>query len=181
MNLKVVTGLDNGAAKQALLKLAAEKAACFPKDGLCLDGPVELLLEHAIRCEDKTIFDSVVNVFKEVDASLLEYVATTISQSIRDMDPTNERYPVLASIVSKRIEWLKSQIEVLDKPFTWEMSDAEFSDNAKVQAFLRCLHENDQERTQIQRISRRTELRSRLDAQQSKERFVRDASEFNKR
>ncbi|KAE9031381.1 hypothetical protein PF011_g126 [Phytophthora fragariae] len=137
MNLKVVTGLDNGAAKQALLKLAAEKAACFPKDGLCLDGPVELLLEHAIRCEDKTIFDSVVNVFKEVDASLLEYVATTISQSIRDMDPTNERYPVLASIVSKRIEWLKSQIEVLDKPFTWEMSDAEFSDNVKVQAFLR--------------------------------------------
>ncbi|EGZ26005.1 hypothetical protein PHYSODRAFT_326952 [Phytophthora sojae] len=137
MALGVAAGLEDGEAKRALLKIAVEKAAQCDHENFCLGGPVELLWENAIRCQDQSLFESVVNLFKPTDPGFLEYITTAISQCIRTMDPTSDRYPVLASMVSKRVEWLKSQVEALDKPFSWEMSDAEFKDNAKVQAFLR--------------------------------------------
>lgn len=40
-------------------------------------------------------------------------------------------------LVSKRIEWLKNQIAELDKSFSWQMPNAQFPDNAKVEEFLR--------------------------------------------
>ncbi|EGZ25586.1 hypothetical protein PHYSODRAFT_257845 [Phytophthora sojae] len=57
------------------------------------------------------------------------------------VDTDDEKGGLLALLVSKRIEWLKNQIEKLDKPFSWQMPDAKFPDNAKVEEFLQGLAE----------------------------------------
>ncbi|KAG3088630.1 hypothetical protein PI124_g14331 [Phytophthora idaei] len=74
LTLEVIDKLDDGTAKYALLKLAVQEAAEFDRDELCCDEIVELIWKHAIRCEDKSVFDDVVNMFKETDAHLLRRI-----------------------------------------------------------------------------------------------------------
>ncbi|ETI35924.1 hypothetical protein F441_17757 [Phytophthora nicotianae CJ01A1] len=135
--LDVMNALDNGTAKNALLKLAVQEAAKFAHDELCCDEMVEIIWKHAIHCEINTVFTDVVNMFKETDARLLRRTVKTIVQSFDEIDEGNERYSLLTSLVVKRVGWLKKQIEAYDRPFSWEMPDAEFADNSTVQQFLR--------------------------------------------
>lgn len=59
------------------------------------------------------------------------------SQYIGDLDETSEKYTVLASIAAKRAKWLKGEIRRLNTKFSWEMPNAEFPKNPKIEAFLR--------------------------------------------
>ncbi|KAF1788047.1 hypothetical protein GQ600_26035 [Phytophthora cactorum] len=106
-----------------------EDAEALNREELCSSKAVGLLLKWTIRCSDKVVINKVANMFNEIDPSLLGPV---IAKSL-PLWKVGE----LAAIVTKRTQWLTDQIELLDKPFSWEMPDAKFPDNPKVQEFLR--------------------------------------------
>ncbi|RAW31993.1 hypothetical protein PC110_g11667, partial [Phytophthora cactorum] len=107
MTLRVVDGLDSGTAQQAL----GEKA-------------------------DKNLFETIAKKFRVAETSLLgpsiQYVWQYLSNNGNE-----EKRAMLDSVVPLRVKWLEDQIEAMDKTFSWEMPDADFSPNEKIQAFLR--------------------------------------------
>ncbi|OWZ15289.1 hypothetical protein PHMEG_00011107 [Phytophthora megakarya] len=137
MALRIVDGLGAGIARQALLQNAVEQASTFRQENLCSSKAIRLLWKWVLQCGDKTIFDTVANKFKETEPRLLQPVIEGFSQHIGSIDAADERYRALASIAERRIEWLNSELQALGKPFSWEMPNAHFPDNARVQAFLR--------------------------------------------
>ncbi|ETI35837.1 hypothetical protein F443_17902 [Phytophthora nicotianae P1569] len=137
ITLCIVDGLEAGVARKALLQKAAEEASKLREDKLCSSEAMGLLCKWAILCQDKTIFYPVTAKFKQTDPKLLQPVIEAFSQHMSGMDASEERFNVLVSIAKRRCEWLNDQLQALGKPFSWEMPDAYFPDNAKVQAFLR--------------------------------------------
>ncbi|KAE9077265.1 hypothetical protein PF010_g23574 [Phytophthora fragariae] len=109
MILRVADGLDSGAAQKALYDMAGKQTATIKDE--------ELL--------------------KNADPSLLGPSIQYLSQYESSADEKDEKAAVVVSVVPKRIKWLKDQIEVLEKPFSWEMREAQFPDNAEIQSFLR--------------------------------------------
>ncbi|GMF30732.1 unnamed protein product [Phytophthora fragariaefolia] len=59
------------------------------------------------------------------------------AQGTYDIGIGKYKFATLAAIVEKRTAWLELQIQQLQNPFTWEMPEAEFSENDQVEAFLR--------------------------------------------
>ncbi|KAL4161631.1 hypothetical protein PRNP1_002183 [Phytophthora ramorum] len=95
------------------------------------------LLWKWVNCSgDESDFDELVNDQKEADLSLLGPSIQYLSQYL-DSDPSKDKLVVLLLLATKRIEWLKMNIEQMDKKFSWEMPDALFKANEEVQAFLR--------------------------------------------
>jgi hypothetical protein len=135
--LGVVDGLDAGAAQQAVLKTAVENAAKLSQASLCSSKALGLLCKWAVQCGDKPIFDTVARTFEQTKPNLLKPVLDAFLESTGCHGAADERLSGVASIAAKRTEWLTSQLEALGKPFSWEMPDAYFPDNARVQAFLR--------------------------------------------
>lgn len=135
--LRIVDGLAGGAGQRELLKFTAEKAANLRDEDLCSSKAIRLLWKWTIRCGDKLVFDTVAKKFKQTKPNLLQPVIEAFSQYIGGIDASDENFGVLASIAEGRIKWLKNQLQALGKPFSWEMPDAYFPDNARVQAFLR--------------------------------------------
>lgn len=135
--LYIVNGLESGVARQALLEKAVEEALRLRPDKLCSSKAVDLLCKWTIQSGDKTSFDTVASTFKQIDPKLLQPVVEAFSQHATGMDASDERFAVIVSIAKRRCEWLNDQLQALGKPFSWEMPDAYFPDNAKVQAFLR--------------------------------------------
>ncbi|KAG2774981.1 hypothetical protein PC129_g1585 [Phytophthora cactorum] len=133
MALQIVDGWDSGAVQDSLLKMAVEDAEALNREELCSSKAVGLLLKWTIRCSDKVVINKVANMFNEIDPSLLGPVIAKSLPLWGDIEKVGE----LAAIVTKRTQWLTDQIELLDKPFSWEMPDAKFPDNPKVQEFLR--------------------------------------------
>ncbi|OWZ05143.1 hypothetical protein PHMEG_00022822 [Phytophthora megakarya] len=74
--------------------------------------------------------------FEQMDPSLLRPVTNVFVQELGDIDASNDKFAVLAAVAAIRIKWLQNQIQVMDKPFTWEMPNAVFPDG-HIQAFLR--------------------------------------------
>lgn len=135
--LQLVDGLDQGPAQRALLSLAIDKVAQLSDEVLCSSKSLDVLWKCAINCGDDSIFEAVANKFKQVNPSLLRPVIDAFSQQLSGVAATDDKFAVLSSIAALRIHWLSTQLQAQGQPFSWEMPDAQFPDNAHVQAFLR--------------------------------------------
>ncbi|KAG6941590.1 hypothetical protein JG687_00019562, partial [Phytophthora cactorum] len=63
----------------------------------------------------------------------------SVTTIVRTFDWSEIGDAVLKALGSgvEKVKWLEDQIEAMDKTFSWEMPDADFSPNEKIQAFLR--------------------------------------------
>ncbi|POM70267.1 hypothetical protein PHPALM_13317 [Phytophthora palmivora] len=138
VSLQILDGLDDGPAKQALLSFVVKNTVNLRTERLCSSKALGSLWKWTIRSADKCTIDTLGNKFTEVDPIQLRPVTDAISQNIGDVDASDEKFIVLASITTARIKWLKNQVQGRpEKSFTWEMPSAAFPDNARIQAFLR--------------------------------------------
>ncbi|KAJ8542678.1 hypothetical protein ON010_g12132 [Phytophthora cinnamomi] len=146
LTLQVIDGLDDGAALQALLKMAVALAIKDDTtDPESRDELVDLntskvtgiLWKHAISSTDCGPFEALINHFLQKDPSVMGPMIEVFSQYVDDLDEVDGKFTGLASIATRRAKWLKSEIRRLDKPFSWEMVDARFPGNPKIEAFLR--------------------------------------------
>ncbi|KAG2761684.1 hypothetical protein JG687_00016792 [Phytophthora cactorum] len=137
VTLLIVDGLEAGVARKALIEKAVEEASKLRPEKLGSSKLVGLLCKWAIQCGERSIIDTVANKFKQTNPKLLQPVIEAFSQHMSGVDASDEKFGVLVSIAEKRSEWLNDQLQALEKPFSWEMPDAYFPDNANVQAFLR--------------------------------------------
>ncbi|POM72816.1 Hypothetical protein PHPALM_10414 [Phytophthora palmivora] len=120
--------------------MATEKAVEMADKDLFTSNSIGLLWKWVIHCGDKSVFDSVTDKFTKAEPSLLGPSIQYLSQYLCANGEDNDKIAMLGLSVCKRVKWLKDEIDVLNKPFTWEMSEAEFPDNGAIpaiQAFLR--------------------------------------------
>lgn len=136
MALRVADTVTNAPARNALLQRAVENVAELNDELLNVPGAVGFLWKFGLAFENVD-FDAVAKVFKTADPSRLGQVIEDASPHLDNANHSSDMFAVLVSIASKRIAWLQDKIQGLDKPFSWEMPEAEFAVNAKVQEFLR--------------------------------------------
>ncbi|KAF1790782.1 Oxoglutarate/iron-dependent dioxygenase [Phytophthora cactorum] len=113
--LLVAGGVDDGIAKQALITAAMTKEAY---DLSSLDA-VEILWD-VCRSGDKQTFDMV------------------FTHYMSDYGKTSEQFVVLKTIAGKRTEWLKEEIEKLDKidkDFSWECPTPMIRNTQRLKSF----------------------------------------------
>ncbi|EGZ10606.1 hypothetical protein PHYSODRAFT_261828 [Phytophthora sojae] len=139
MILRVIDGLDHGAARQALIDKAMQQTTSTKDEDLFVLSYIGVLWKVAIDCADKTLFDAVADRLKNADPSLLGPSIQYLSQYVNSADANDEKAGIVAFVAPKRIQWLRDQVEALEKPFSWEMREAEFPDNDEIQSFLRGL------------------------------------------
>ncbi|KAG6941537.1 hypothetical protein JG688_00018614, partial [Phytophthora aleatoria] len=137
LTLDVLNCLKPGEAQTALLGEAVKKATNIPPEKLVSFRCRSQLLKLTIECGDLAILTRLVEHFKTTKPSDLDSVITAVSKHAAALKTDDEKFTVLASIVEPRLEWLNQQLDMLDLPFSWEMPNARFIDNARVQAFLR--------------------------------------------
>ncbi|KAG6945614.1 hypothetical protein JG688_00016467 [Phytophthora aleatoria] len=146
MTLQVLDGLEGGPAQQALLNMAVELVVKPGSEDskqedtqgdLNSPNAIGILWKHVIQSSAKEPFDVMINHIMLKDPSELGQTIEVFSQYAADLGETSEKFMVLASIAAKRAKWLKREIRVLDKPFSWEMPDANFPDNKSIEDFLR--------------------------------------------
>ncbi|ETK82034.1 hypothetical protein L915_12517 [Phytophthora nicotianae] len=113
MTLRVIGGLDRGPAQQKLLTLAVDKAAKLDFRRNC-SIPVS-----SISCGNGLsalmIFGTVATKCSKMDSSQLGPVIEALLVYIGELAPSDGKVDILKSLMSKRIEWLKQQIEGLDR------------------------------------------------------------------
>ncbi|KAG3106516.1 hypothetical protein PI124_g9039 [Phytophthora idaei] len=131
MALRVADNLTNEPVRNGLVQLAVQNAAKVGDKLLDVSEAVGFLWKFSLSSESVD-FDSVANIVKAADPSRLGQVIEDASPYLEDASRANDTFAVLASIASKRIAWLRDQTQR-----TWEMPEAEFPENAKVQEFLR--------------------------------------------
>ncbi|KAE9036340.1 hypothetical protein PR002_g7132 [Phytophthora rubi] len=83
------------------------------------------------------MFEKLAAKFTSTDANRLEPVTEAFLKNVDYLDRGGDKCGAFGSVLAVRIEWLKQQIQELNKPFSWEMPDAEFQGHPQVQAFLR--------------------------------------------
>ncbi|ETL88677.1 hypothetical protein L917_12265 [Phytophthora nicotianae] len=115
MTLRVIGGLDRGPAQQKLLTLAVDKAAKLDSKELQHPGILNLLWKWTIRTDDSKIFGTVATKCSKMDSSQLGPVIEALLVYIGELAPSDGKVDILKSLMSKRIEWLKQQIEGLDR------------------------------------------------------------------
>ncbi|KAJ8527442.1 hypothetical protein ON010_g14821 [Phytophthora cinnamomi] len=135
--IRVVDSLERGEAQTALLGEAMEKVTDINPDKLARSKLQSLLWKCVIQSDDLGILAKLVDHFKKINPSDLESVLKEVPEHVASLDTKDEKFKAIASITALRMEWLNQQIDKMDQPFTWEMPDALFIDNARVQAFLR--------------------------------------------
>lgn len=133
----MVDVLEDGAALQALLKMTLEKASKLDDERFCSAKVVDLLWKWVLRYGDNTLFETLVNKQKQANPSCLGPSIEALLQQCSESDTTGEIYTLAQTVASNRVQWLKDQIELLDRPFLWEMPQAKSNKNAQVTAFLR--------------------------------------------
>ncbi|KAL4177237.1 hypothetical protein KRP22_002171 [Phytophthora ramorum] len=133
------TSLECGEAQTALLRRVVEKASSIAPEKLVECESRKLLWKCAVRSEDVTVLEMVVGHFKKIKPNNLDRVIDAASEYTDALDTQDKKFTIIASLAELRMEWLNKKLDKLDKPFTWEMPDASFIDNARVQAFLRGL------------------------------------------
>ncbi|KAL4161584.1 hypothetical protein PRNP1_002136 [Phytophthora ramorum] len=119
--------------------MAMKKAADLSAEDLCTSKEPVLLLKWVTssrNSSDESV-DKVTDLFKDADPSLLGPAIEKLLPVLGSVDMSDKDTGRFATLLSKRITWLNTEIESLDKPFSWVMPHAAFSDNVEVQAFLR--------------------------------------------
>ncbi|KAE8984473.1 hypothetical protein PR003_g24445 [Phytophthora rubi] len=145
LTLQVLDGLDDGAALQALLKMAVALTIKADTDPKSRDESIDLnsskvigiLWKHAIASSDNEAFETLVSHFMQKDPKELGPMIEVFSQYVGDLDEAGEKFTALASIAAKRLKWLKGEIRRLNIPFSWEMPSATFPGIPKIEEFLR--------------------------------------------
>ncbi|ETP05672.1 hypothetical protein F441_17758 [Phytophthora nicotianae CJ01A1] len=146
MTLQVLDGLEEGPGKQALLKLAVDLAVKIDQgesdmncSELDLNSPsvIDILWKNIIQSTAIEPFETMANHLMSKDPSELGQAIQAFSQYVGELDETSDKFVALASIGAKRAKWLKREIRLLDKPFSFEMPDANFPDNKTIEDFLR--------------------------------------------
>ncbi|KAG1708758.1 hypothetical protein DVH05_022383 [Phytophthora capsici] len=128
--LRIIDGLEEGTAKQSLLELTVEKALKMDGKELLVMKGVGLLWKWVIHSGNKTFLESLIKILVNADTSVTGPSIRYLSEYLSGSSVVNE-------LVPKRIKFLEDQIEALDTKFSWEMPNAEFSDNEQIQEFLR--------------------------------------------
>jgi hypothetical protein len=133
MLLRVASGLDAGVARQALLNASLEKAKSEMHQ-LRNAEAVEVFWENVVRPADQQVFDWVTaSLRKRIPRELGPFVAVF---SRDDGDTQDEHRSAI--LAPKRMRWLKTEIERLekvDKTFSWKMPYAEDC-NGEIEAFF---------------------------------------------
>ncbi|KAL4161630.1 hypothetical protein PRNP1_002182 [Phytophthora ramorum] len=137
LTLRVIDSLECGEAQTALLRGVVEKASSIAPEKLVECESRKLLWKCAVRSEDVAVLEMVVGHFKKIKPNNLDGVIDAASEYTDALDTQDKKFTIIASLAELRMEWLNKKLDKLDKPFTWEMPDASFIDNARVQAFLR--------------------------------------------
>ncbi|ETL82615.1 hypothetical protein L917_17253 [Phytophthora nicotianae] len=136
MTLRVIDGLASGTAQQALVKKSVEIATQMADKELFTSKSIGLLWKWVIHSDDKKHLETIANKFREAETSLLgpsiQYLSQHLSNTGNDV-----KSAVLDPVVPLRVKWLEDQIKSLDKKFSWEMPTAKFSENKKIEEFLR--------------------------------------------
>ncbi|CAI5722931.1 unnamed protein product [Peronospora destructor] len=132
--LRVAAGLNDGAPRQALLAKALEKIVLHSSTA------AEALWSHAIRLGDSQSFDMVTSKLEKMEPSELGPFGNVLAQHGSDFESESEQFALLSRIAAKRVEWLKGEIEELDKlskTFSWEMPYAVYYECKEIVEFLR--------------------------------------------
>ncbi|KAE9082814.1 hypothetical protein PF010_g21440 [Phytophthora fragariae] len=132
--LQVLHGLDDGPAKQALLKFAVNDAVNLRDVHLVASKGLGALWKWTLQSSDENTIETLAKKFKEMDPALLSPIVDMFSQQFGHLDSSDEKFAVLASVAAVRIQWLKTQVGPNETPFTWEMPNAAFPDKARIQA-----------------------------------------------
>ncbi|OWZ10452.1 hypothetical protein PHMEG_00016696 [Phytophthora megakarya] len=133
----IAESLGPSEVRTALLEHAVNRAIKIPVEKLMVSGLQKPLWKLVIDNNDMTMLTNLVEHYKQIKASDLDPVIDAFSEFVVGLDTNDKRFILLASIAEPKMQWLNEQIGKLEKPFTWEMPDALFIDNARVQAFLR--------------------------------------------
>ncbi|EGZ25792.1 hypothetical protein PHYSODRAFT_247740 [Phytophthora sojae] len=142
LNIVDGLGLEKEAAPTALVKLASERALKLSWDDLMKSNIVSLLWKWLIQAGDKQMIEKVATKFKTMDPSQLGPVMEAFVENAGYIERGDDKCEVVAPVIAVRVEWLKSQIEELKKPFSWAMPNAKFPHNAQVEAFLQGTEES---------------------------------------
>ncbi|KAG3127641.1 hypothetical protein PI126_g21762 [Phytophthora idaei] len=124
MLLLVAGGLDDGVAKQALIN-----ASMAREDYVIRSREAVEVLWSAVRSGDTQTVDLITTKIQEREPHELGHFVGVFSRYINDYGEVSELH-VLKTIASKRKEWLKQEMEKLDKvgkEFSWRMPYADFS------------------------------------------------------
>ncbi|KAF4039875.1 hypothetical protein GN244_ATG07969 [Phytophthora infestans] len=133
MELRIADSLSREPDRRALVQLAVKKDAKLGDKLLDASEAVGLLWKFSASSHTADV-DPVMNIFSAADPSRLAHVIDDAIPYLRVAIRSNSPFSVLASIATKQSLWLQDLILDRDKPFTWEMPEAEFP---KVQEFLR--------------------------------------------
>ncbi|OWZ15056.1 hypothetical protein PHMEG_00011364 [Phytophthora megakarya] len=123
--LLVAGELDDGEAKQALI------CAVIGKEHFQLSSAAaaKVLWKNVVHPGDRQSFDQVTSKFQKKQAENPKPYVEVISRHISDYDGSEGQFSVLKAIAFKRMEWLKTEIERLDKVeknFSWKMPYAQY-------------------------------------------------------
>ncbi|KAE9310954.1 hypothetical protein PF008_g20325 [Phytophthora fragariae] len=139
LTLQLVDNLERGEAQTALLAEAVERVMDSDPEQLARSSAQSLLWKCVIQSDESAILTNLVEHFQKIKPADLKPVLKAVSEHVASLDTNDKKFKAIASIATLRMEWLNQQIDKLDRPFTWEMPNALFIDNARVQAFLRGL------------------------------------------
>ncbi|EEY69706.1 uncharacterized protein PITG_06181 [Phytophthora infestans T30-4] len=133
--LHVAGGIDDGIAKLSLIEAAIAKDDYFLSSVEAVD-----VLWSVVRSGDKQSFDLIISKIQKRDPRELGPFVEVFSRHLTDYDESTAQRGVLQGIADKRMQWLKREIERLekiDKEFSWRMPYAEDPDYPSFEDFLR--------------------------------------------
>ncbi|KAE9035918.1 hypothetical protein PR003_g9775 [Phytophthora rubi] len=132
--LQVADAVDDAGARQDLIKMAAGKDL-----KLRTFNDVDMFWKNVILPSDAQVFKAMADKILKKEPSELGPFVECFSKYVDKRDTTG-KFAVLEEIASKRMGWLKEEIERLDKfdkTFSWKMPYAEDPENPAIEEFLR--------------------------------------------
>ncbi|KAE9274181.1 hypothetical protein PF008_g29663, partial [Phytophthora fragariae] len=106
-------------------------------DKFDLSVPLEELWSQALSHSNDSIIYTLSRKFQQKSPRLLDRAIKLFLRYLEGDDISDDKKALFVVIISGRIEWLKKQIRVLEKPFSWAMSVAEFPESDQIEMFLR--------------------------------------------
>lgn len=129
---------DNASARRDLTSFAVGKARSW-----CLTRPevfvsstkIVKLLSHAMACASPPVFSILLALLQNLDGKLLRPVVDAFLACMDDSSLPEHR-AALASVATKRRQWLANEIEDSKKPFAWSILTKDFPNAAAIEEFL---------------------------------------------
>ncbi|KAE8982558.1 hypothetical protein PR002_g23497 [Phytophthora rubi] len=135
--LAVARAVGQREPQQALVALAVKLAVGLEDDKFDLSVPLEELWSQALSHSNDSIIYTLSRKFQQKSPRLLDRAIKLFLRYLEGDDISDDKKALFVAIISGRIEWLKKQIRVLEKPFSWAMPVAEFPESDQIEMFLR--------------------------------------------